>query len=86
MKGVEYKGMTMVDGPIVVMKKTEDVFYGETVILRDRFGEKRTGRIIDISQEAARYAYQYYQKWLQFGSSQYTEYENKMLRLFKDVG
>ena len=52
MKGVEYKGMTMVDGPIVVMKKTEDVFYGETVILRDRFGEKRTGRIIDISQEA----------------------------------
>ena len=42
--------------------------------------------IFDISQEAARYAYQYYQKWLQFGSSQYTEYENRMLRLFKDVG
>lgn len=42
--------------------------------------------VFDISQEAARYAYQYYQKWLQFGSSQYTEYENRMLRLFKEVG
>ncbi len=52
MKGVEYKGMTMVDGPIVVMKKTENVFYGETVMLRDRFGEKRTGRVIDVSDEA----------------------------------
>jgi len=52
MKGVEYKGMTMVDGPIVIMKKTENVFYGETVMLRDRFGEKRTGRVIDISEEA----------------------------------
>ena len=52
MKGVEYKGMTMVDGPIVVMKKTENVFYGETVMLRDRFGEKRTGRVIDINDSA----------------------------------
>ena len=52
MKGVEYRGVTSVDGPIVVLKRTEDVFYGETVCVRDKKGEKRTGRIVDISEKA----------------------------------
>ena len=53
MKGIEYRGVTSVDGPIIVVKRTENVFYNETVYVRDRFGEKRTGRIIDLSEEAA---------------------------------
>lgn len=52
MKGTEYKGVTSVDGPIVVLKRTENVFYNETVCVRDRFGEKRTGKIVDISETA----------------------------------
>src|SRR5574344_1019396 len=52
MKGVEYRGVTSVDGPIVVLKRTEDVFYGKTVCVRDKKGEKRTGRIVDISEKA----------------------------------
>ncbi|MCQ2582865.1 MAG: V-type ATP synthase subunit B [Treponema sp.] len=52
MKSVEFRGVTSVDGPIVVLKRTENVFYNETVFVRDRFGEKRTGKIIDISEEA----------------------------------
>ena len=52
MKGTEYRGVTSVDGPIVVLKRTEDVFYNETVCVRDRFGEKRIGKIVDISQDA----------------------------------
>ena len=52
MKGVEYRGITSVDGPIVVMKRTENVFYNETVCVRDRNGEKRTGKVVDISEEA----------------------------------
>ena len=52
MKGVEYRGVTSVDGPIVVLKKTENVFFGETVCVRDRFGKKRTGRVVDVSEEA----------------------------------
>lgn len=52
MKGVEYRGVTSVDGPIIVLKRTENVFYGETVCVRDKKGEKRTGRIIDISEKA----------------------------------
>lgn len=53
MKGIEYRGVTSVDGPIVVVRRTENVFYGETVCVRDRYGEKRTGRIIDVSETAA---------------------------------
>lgn len=41
--------------------------------------------IFDISHQAAEYAYQYYQKWLRFGSSCYTDYEQHMLYLFRDV-
>ncbi|MCQ2588205.1 MAG: V-type ATP synthase subunit B [Treponema sp.] len=52
MKSVEYRGVTSVDGPIVVLKRTENVFYNETVCVRDRFGEKRTGKIVDISETA----------------------------------
>ena len=52
MKGIEYRGVTSVDGPIVVLKRTEDVFYNETVCVRDRSGEKRLGKIVDISEDA----------------------------------
>lgn len=53
MKGIEYRGVTSVDGPIVIVKRSENVFYGEIVSVRDRFGAKRTGRIIDLSEEYA---------------------------------
>ena len=52
MKGIEYRGVTSVDGPIVVLKRTENVFYNETVCVRDRLGEKRTGKVVDISEDA----------------------------------
>ena len=53
MKGVEYRGVKSVDGPIVVVKRSENVAYNETVYVRDRFGEKITGRVIDVSDEVA---------------------------------
>ena len=52
MKGIEYRGVRSVDGPIIVLKRTENVFYNETVCVRDRFGEKRTGKVVDISDDA----------------------------------
>lgn len=39
-------------------------------------------KIFEISFEAADYAYRYYQKWLEFGSSEYTDYELTTLTLF----
>ena len=53
MKGVEYRGVTSVDGPIVIVQRTENIFFKETVYVRDRLGEKRLGRVIDLSEKAA---------------------------------
>lgn len=53
MKGIEYRGVTSVDGPIVAVRRTENIFYNETVYVRDRSGEKRLGRVIDLNEKAA---------------------------------
>ena len=39
-------------------------------------------QIFNVSYEAARYAYDYYQKWLKYGYSVYTDYEHQLLYLF----
>ena len=53
MKGIEYSGLNSVDGPIIAVKRSENSFYGEVVYVRDKNGEKRTGRIVDINEKAA---------------------------------
>ena len=35
--------------------------------------------------EAANYAYNYYRKWLTYGNKDYTDYELRLLQLFKEV-
>ena len=54
MKGVEYKGVSSVDGPIIVVKRSENIFYNEIVAVRDRNGEKKTGRVIEIGRASCR--------------------------------
>ena len=53
MKGIEFRGVTSVDGPIVVVRRTENIFYNETVSVRDRTGAKRLGRVIDMNEKSA---------------------------------
>lgn len=53
MKSVEYSGVMNVDGPIVVVKRTENVAYDETVRVRNKAGQRCIGRVIDLSEEAA---------------------------------
>lgn len=53
MKGVEYKGLDSVDGPVVIVKKPEGISYNEIVYIRDKFGEKKTGRVIDLNDDTA---------------------------------
>ena len=53
MKGIEYTGLQQVDGPIVIAQRTPDSFYDEIVYVRDKNGEKKTGRIIDINDKTA---------------------------------
>ncbi|HKL86125.1 MAG TPA: V-type ATP synthase subunit B [Treponemataceae bacterium] len=49
MRGVEYKGVSSVDGPIIIVERREDIFYGEIASVRDSSGAVRTGRVIDVS-------------------------------------
>lgn len=51
MRGVEYKGISSVDGPIIIVKRRENVSFGEITSVRDTSGVVRTGRIIDVSQD-----------------------------------
>lgn len=39
----------------------------------------------DISIEAAKYAFDYYLKWLRYGNKDYTNYELRLLQLFKEA-
>ena len=41
--------------------------------------------VFGVSFLAAQYAYDYYKKWLQYGSKYYTNYELTLLGLFKEV-
>ncbi len=52
MKGVEYRGLTRVEGPIVILDRTENVGFGELVVVYDRERGERSGRIIEISEKA----------------------------------
>lgn len=51
MRGIEYKGLVSVDGPIVIVKRTSNVFFGEIAYIRDSSGDIRTGRVIDVSEQ-----------------------------------
>ncbi len=51
MKGIEYQGLTSADGPIIAVKRRTDAFFGEITSVRDRDGNVRTGRVIDISKD-----------------------------------
>lgn len=41
-------------------------------------------RVFQISNEASFYAWDYYQKWLNYGNKTYTSYEKRLLNLFKN--
>lgn len=39
-----------------------------------------------ISHRAAVYAFKYYHSWLDYGASDYTDYESRMLKWFNCIG
>lgn len=43
----------------------------------------KIAELFDVSMEAAFYAFNYYKKWLRYGSENYTDYEMKLIDLFK---
>lgn len=45
----------------------------------------RIAELFDVSTQASCYAFNYYKKWLKYGSENYTDYEMKLIGLFKYV-
>lgn len=51
-KGREYVGLSRIDGPLVVVKKTHPISYKELVEVIDKEGKVRQGMVLDTSDEA----------------------------------
>jgi V/A-type H+-transporting ATPase subunit B len=52
MKGVEYRGLTRIEGPIVVTARSKNVGYNEVVAIYDREEGRRLGRVVDLSENS----------------------------------
>jgi len=53
MRGIEYKGLERIEGPVVIAKRCRDVYFNEMVAVYDREGKKRLGRVLDLSEDWA---------------------------------
>ncbi|MCL2196035.1 MAG: V-type ATP synthase subunit B [Treponema sp.] len=53
MRGVEYKKLSRIEGPVVITSRCRDVSYNEMVNVYDREGRKRLGRVLDLSDDWA---------------------------------
>lgn len=52
LSGREYMGVSRIDGPLVSMRNTHPVGYGELVELHDPRGKLRIGQVLDTSDDA----------------------------------
>jgi len=52
MRGLEFKGLRSVEGPIIILERRENVGFGEIARIRDRSGVVKVGRILEVSDSA----------------------------------
>ncbi|MCL2210499.1 MAG: V-type ATP synthase subunit B [Treponema sp.] len=53
MRGVEYKKLSRIEGPVVITSRCRDVSYNEMVNVYDKYGNKKLGRVLDLSDDWA---------------------------------
>jgi V/A-type H+-transporting ATPase subunit B len=53
MRGIEYKGLTRIEGPVVITSRCRNVGYNEVVAVYDREEGRRLGRVVDLSDNWA---------------------------------
>ena len=51
--GLEYVGVSRIDGPLLVVEAVRDVAFDEMVEIKDPAGQPRVGRVIEVSRDAA---------------------------------
>jgi V/A-type H+-transporting ATPase subunit B len=50
-RGLEHRGLSHAEGPIVIARRRETAGFGELVAVYGRDGERRTGRVVDTSDD-----------------------------------
>jgi V/A-type H+/Na+-transporting ATPase subunit B len=53
MTGVQWQGLSKIDGPLVIIEHSGNVSFSEMVAVRGRDGQRRLGRVVDLSREFA---------------------------------
>ena len=51
MRGIEYRGLTRIEGPVVITRRGRNVSFNEVVAVYDRDGGRRLGRVVDMSED-----------------------------------
>ena len=51
MRGLEFKGLSAVEGPIIIMRREENVGLGEIVAIRNKAGDRKTGKILEVAED-----------------------------------
>ncbi|MDR3161306.1 MAG: V-type ATP synthase subunit B [Spirochaetaceae bacterium] len=51
MRGIEYRGLTRIEGPVVMTRRGRNVSFNEMVAVYDRDGGRRLGRVVDMSAD-----------------------------------
>ncbi|MDR2478059.1 MAG: V-type ATP synthase subunit B [Treponema sp.] len=53
MRGIEYRGLTRIEGPVVITARSRNVGFNEVVAVYDREEGRRLGRVVDLSEDWA---------------------------------
>jgi V/A-type H+-transporting ATPase subunit B len=53
MRGIEYKRLIRIEGPVVITAHSRNVSFNEVVAVYDRAGDRKLGRVVDLSDEWA---------------------------------
>jgi V/A-type H+-transporting ATPase subunit B len=53
MRGVEHRGLTRIEGPVIITARSRRVGFNEVVAVYDREGVRRLGRVIDLNRDWA---------------------------------
>jgi V/A-type H+-transporting ATPase subunit B len=50
MRGIEYRGLSRIEGPVVITQRSRNVGFNEVVAVYDRDEGRRLGRVVDMSE------------------------------------
>jgi len=50
-RGIEYRGLTRIEGPVVITERSRNVGFNDMVAVYGRDGGKRFGRVLDLSEK-----------------------------------